>query len=297
MRLLGKGKMRRKDLAVILLLVCSLLLVSCHPSPRGGERKTIKVAILPDYSLELMAAKYMDLINYLSRETGYRIEYVSSLSYSNYLSTVESSKADIGFQNALVYQVLVQTRGAYPLCQAVGRDGSRTNRGIAIAYAGNNIHSLLGLKDKRVMVASKKAVSGYLAQIADCAGQGIDPDTDLKIVIGTRQDEVVRKVQCGEVDAGFVREDVLEIAAKGGSLSNIRIIHRTRPYPNWVVSAFRETNPEVAAKVKEALLKLNDESPEGRVILQSMRLKGFAESQHKDFQQVRETAARLNLPL
>jgi len=288
--------MGRKGLIVILLLASSLLLVSCHPAPRTDARKVVKVAILPEYSLELMAAKYMNLVNYLSKETGYRIEYVSSLSYSNYLSTVEASKADIGFQNALVYNILVKTRGAYPLCQAIGLDGSRTNRGIIITHEGSGIHNILELKDKRVMVASKKAVSGYLAQIADCAAQGIDPDTDLKIIIATRQDEVVRKVLGKEVDAGFVREDVLQTVGRVVDISSIRIVHQTTPYPNWVVSAFKETNPEVAAKVKAALLKLNEED-ENRATLQLLELKGFAESQDSDYLEVRKVAARLDLPL
>jgi len=293
---LGKGKMRGKGLVVVSILAMSLL-VGCHPTPRSEARKTVKVAILPEYSLELMAAKYMDLINYLSKETGYRIEYVSSLSYTNYLSTLESSRADVGFQNALVYQTLVKTRGAYPLCQAIGLDGSRTNRGVIITHKGSGIDSIYGLKNKRVMVASKKAVSGYLAQIADCAAQGIDPDRDLKIIIGTRQDEVVRKVLRRDVDAGFVREGVLQAVGRVTDVSDVRIIHYTRPYPNWVVAAFKETNPEIAAKVKGALLRLNEETLESRTILQLMGLQGFAESQDSDYQEVREAAARLGLPL
>ena len=287
--------MRRKASLVIMLLFLGLL-VSCHPTSRTDGKKTVKVAILPEYSLELMAGKYMDLISYLARETGYRVEYVSSLSYSNYLSTVEASKADIGFQNALIYQILVNTHGAYPLCQAIGLDGSRTNRGIIITHEGSGIHNILELKDKRVMVASKKAVSGYLAQIADCAAQGIDPDKNLKIIIATRQDEVVRKVLGKEVDAGFVREDVLQTVGRVVDISSIRIVHQTTPYPNWVVSAFRETDPEVASRVKEALLKLN-EGDENRATLQLLELKGFAESQDSDYLEVRKVAARLGLPL
>jgi ABC-type phosphate/phosphonate transport system substrate-binding protein len=80
-------------------------------------------------------------------------------------------------------------------------------------------------------------------------------------------------------------------------ISSIRIVHQTIPYPNWVVSAFKETNPEVAAKVKAALLKLNEEDPENRATLQLLRLQGFAESQDSDYLEVRRVAARLGLPL
>ncbi|MDH7498762.1 MAG: phosphate/phosphite/phosphonate ABC transporter substrate-binding protein [candidate division NC10 bacterium] len=288
--------MTRKGLVALSILALSLLL-GCHPAPRSEARKTVKVAILPEYSLELMAAKYMDLVSYLSKETGYRIEYVSSLSYTNYLSTLEASRADVGFQNALVYQTLVKTRGAYPLCQAIGSDGSRTNRGIIITHKESGIESISDLKNKRVMVASKKAVSGYLAQAADCVTVGVDPDRDLMIIIGTRQDEVVKKVLRGEVDAGFIREDVLQMVGRKVDVSNIRIIHYTRPYPNWVVAAFRETDPEIAAKVKAALLRLNEETLQGRTTLRLMGLKGFAESQDSDYQEVREVASRLGLPL
>jgi len=287
--------MRIRVSLVITLLVLGLL-VSCHPTAGTGGKKTVKVTILPEYSLELMAGKYMDLINYLARETGYRVEYVSSLSYSNYLSTVEASKADIGFQNALIYEILVNTRGAYPLVQAIGSNGLRTNRGIIITYRGSGIHNVSDLKGKRVMVASKKAVSGYLAQIAECAEQGIYPDRDMWIIIGTRQDQVVRKVLQRDVDAGFVREDVLPAVAKLMDVSNIRIVQHTKYFPNWVVSAFRETDLEVASKVREALLKLNEEDPEHRRILQLLGLKGFAQSADSDYEEVRKIATRLALP-
>lgn len=287
--------MRRKACIVTLVLILSFL-VCCHPTSRTGGKRVVKIAVLPEYSLELMAAKYMDLISYLAKETGYRVEYVSSLSYSNFLSTVESSKADLGFHNALIYGILVNTRDAYPLAQAVGSNGSRMQRGIIITHRESTIHHMSDLRNKRVMVASKKAVSGYLAQIADCLEVGINPDKDLNIIIGARQDEVIKKVLRKDVDAGFVREDVLRAVEKMVDVSQIRIVHHTKYYPNWVVSAFRETDPEVALRIKAALLNLNEANSEHRKILQLIGLKGFAESKDSDYEEVKKIAFKLALP-
>jgi len=290
--------MRPRPSVIALLFFISISLLSaCHPSPSGEGKRTVKVAILPEYSLELMASKYMDLIAYLSRETGYRVEFVSSLSYTNYLSTVESSKADIGFHNALIHNILVRTRGAYPLCQVMSADGAKCTRGVVIVHRGSGIGDLSGIRGKRVMVISKRSVAAYLAPVADCLEKGIVPDRDFRLIIGTRQDEVVRKVLQHKVDAGFVREDVLRAAAKVMDISDLRVVHLTSPYPNWVISAFRETDPEVAARIKEALLRLDQGTPEGKAMLEQMGAKGFVEAQESDFEQARKLAAKLNLPL
>lgn len=287
-----------KPRALLCAFVTGLLVASCHVPVTPEAKKVVRIAVLPAYSLEVMAKKYVPFMEYLSRETGFRVEYVASLSYSDYLAVVESSRVDFGFQNALIYQVLRKTKGAYPVAQVIGRQGSAEDRGVIVAHVKSGIQEIGQLKGKRIMATSKRALSGYLAQAERLREAGIDPERDVRIIPGGRQDEALLKLLLGgKVDAAFVREEVLKAVEGRVDAAQIRVIAYTDYFPSWCLAAFRETDPSLVAKVQEALLKLTAEKPEHARILDGIGAVQFIPTDPEYHQKVLETAAALGLPL
>jgi len=275
-----------------------LLLASCRLAATPEAKRVVRIAVLPAYSLEVMAKKYVPFMEYLSRETGFRVEYVASLSYSDYLAVVEGSRVDFGFQNALIYQILRKTKGAYPVAQVVGRQESAADRGVIVTLVNSGIQEIGQLKGKRIMATSKLALSGYLAQAERLREAGVDPEQDVRIILGGKQDEVLLKLLLGrKVDAAFVREDILKAVEGRVDLAQIRIIGYTDYFPSWCLAAFRETDPTVVAKVQESLLKLTTEKPEHARILDGIGAGGFIPAAPEYHQKVLEVAAALGLPL
>jgi len=287
----------RKFIAGLIILLIIMIAGCSHQIPtEKTEGKKVKMGVLPVYSLPLMTQRFIPLINYLAETTGYKMEYVSTLSYETYLATLESAQVDIGYQNPFIYVILAKTKGAYPLVKAVDFSGNSEYRGAIITHINSDIETILSLRGKRVMAASKKAVGGYLAQASLCVQNGINPEKDLIIILAKSQDEVISKVYQQKVDAGFIREDALGAMKDKIDLNKIKILSFTEYFPNWCFAAFSHTDKDVAEKIKQALLKLNKNNPDHYKILEKAEVSGFIEASDIDYEIIREKAKILKIP-
>jgi len=281
-----------------LIILLIIMIAGCsHQIPTEKSKvKKVKMSILPVYSLPLMTQRFVPLINYLAETTGYKIEYVSTLSYETYLATLESAQVDIAYQNPFIYVILAKTKGAYPLVKAVDFSGNSEYRGAIITHIKSGIETILSLRGKRVMVASKKAVGGYLAQASLCVQNGISPEKDLTIILAKSQDEVISKVYQQRVDAGFVREDALRAMKDKIDLNKIKILSFTEYFPGWCFAAFSQTDKNVAKKIEQALLELNKNNPAHYRILERAEVSGFIKTSDVDYEIIREKAKILKIP-
>ncbi len=280
------------------VLLIAVLLGGCHLPSSIAAKRVVRFAVLPAFSLEVMAKRYAPLMDYLSRETGFRMEFVSSLSYGHFLSVMEDSRVDFGLQNPFVFQILRKTRGAYPVAQLVGPGGSLVERGVIVTKRDSGIQEIGQLKGKRIMATSKHALVGYLAQAQRLREAGIDPEQDVRIILGARQDELLmRPLLDGKVDAVFVREGALKAVEGRMDLARIRVIGSTDYFPNWCLAAFPETDPAIVARVQEALLRLRAEIPEHASILQMVGAIQFAVTDPERYQMVLDLVAALGIPL
>ncbi|MBM3235220.1 phosphate/phosphite/phosphonate ABC transporter substrate-binding protein [Candidatus Poribacteria bacterium] len=289
--------------AYILLVVLFLSVAGCKASHEGEEAvveekiEVVKVSIQPKYSLSIMSKNYSPIIRYLSAETGYKIRLVSALSYNSYFYTLEANQVDIAFQNPLAYVILHKTRGAYPLVKTVEFYGGDKYRGMIITHQESGIEKIKELQGKKVAVASRRALGGYLGQALLCQENGIDEvEKELSIVLMRTQDDVIFSVYRQKVDAGFVREDALQEVRGRIDLGKIKFVEYTDYFPTWCVTAFRNTRPEVAEKIKNALLKLDVKIPQQKDILEAMGATSFIEANDLDYKVVREMMDKLDIP-
>ncbi len=268
-----------------------------HEVSRPERPPVVRIAIQPAYSLVLMSKKYRPLVEYLSQETDYRVEQVSSLSQTNYLSALEGARADIAFLNPLLYLQVAKTKGASPLVRVVNQDGTDHYRGVIITRSDSGLRTLDDLRGSIAMTSSKRGVGGYLAQCKLLREHGLDCDRDLTVVAARTQDEVVRAVFKRKVKVGFVREDALTAALVPEiDLTQIRIIAHTEFFPTWCFAAFSSTDPAVAQAIKEALLRLDPENPSHRPILDQAGAAGFIEASDADYRSLGTIVADLDLP-
>jgi len=281
----------------LLLLLAFLPLLGC--AIQGGQIvkvTAVKVAILPDYSLNIVSQKYAGLLSRLSEQTGYRLEHVSAMDYRSFLSTVEGSKADFSFQNALLFTRLKKTKNAEPIAVAVGSDGLPSGRGVIVVRHDSGIHSVMQLKGKTVAVPAREAVLGYLAQAMLLHESGLDVEEDMNVVVAARHDQVLSDVWQGKVDAGFVKESALDEVADRVRLSDLEVLAHTDPFPGWCVVKFPETDRVVADKMTRALLSLNWDNPNDRQALSAAGIRGFVDSSNVDLAPIRQAVDSLHLP-
>jgi ABC-type phosphate/phosphonate transport system substrate-binding protein len=93
-----------------------------------------------------------------------------------------------------------------------------------------------------------------------------------------------------------VREDALREVRGRIDLEKIKFVEYTDYFPTWCVTAFRNTRPEVAEKIKNALLKLDVKIPKQRDILEAMGATSFIEAKDLDYKVVRDMMDKLDIP-
>jgi phosphonate transport system substrate-binding protein len=280
-------------------LAAALGVAGCgsHGKPGKPWGKTVRISIQPVYSLPMMNQKYRDLANRLEEKTGYRIEMVSSLSYTNYLSTLEGARVDAGFMNPLTYVITHKTRGAYPLAKALdGRSLEARYRGIILVRADSGIQTCDDLRRRTIAIASRRACCGYLTARAKCVEMGMDPERHSFMIMAPTQDEALRQVYDKRASAAFVREDILASMRERVDVYALRVLAYTDYIPTWCFAAFHDTDPEVARKLREALLGLDRTDAEDGEALAEAGLAGFVPAEDGDYDMVRRMADRVQVP-
>jgi len=132
-----------------------------------------------------------------------------------------------------------------------------------------SIKQLSDLKSHSLMVVNNHAFGGFQMAWRELKQAGIDPFKDLSQLHynGFPQDNIVRSVLAGDVDAGTVRTGLLEnLASKGKiNLDEVQVLHNrsdvkqfpfivsTHLYPEWPFAKLSHTPDHMAREIVVAL--------------------------------------------
>ena len=272
---------------------CLLLFVGCGNLSRGSlSQEAVKMAVLPAYSTALTGQKYLPLLNYLSRETGYEVQYIWGQSYAGLGAAIETSGADFVICDPLSYLTLQKTHRARPLVISAAAAGQTETQGLIFVPQGSDITGPSALKGKLVAIASMQSSEGFLSQAWYLRSLGLLPGKDYRLLVCGTLDEVVKKVAEGKAQAGFGGPGCLDSSTPGKLAS----IASTDPVPGWLCLSLKGDNYEVEEKLAQAFLRLTRENPEHKMILEGLGYHGFTSPQSADINGLAEKARSLNVP-
>ena len=151
--------------------------------------------------------------------------------------------------------------------------------GVVFTRAGReDIRDFADLRKRKVAAAEEQSFGAYVVQRWALYEQGIQIGEMGEVLFtGMPQDNVVRAVLSGRVDAGFVRTGVLENMAREGKLKldQIKVLNpqhevgfpqllSTRLYPEWAFSVVPGVPEALTRKVMLALLRIRPEDAAAR---------------------------------
>ncbi len=127
---------------------------------------------------------------------------------------------------------------------------------------------------------------------------GIDPEKDFaKFSYSGAHDATVQWVEAGKVDAGALNEKVWEklVEEKKVDRNKVKVIWTTPGYVdyNWTVRG--ELDKDLVKRIKKALLKLDYDKPENKVILDLHRTKKYIEAKEEFWKEIEEAAKAAKL--
>jgi phosphonate transport system substrate-binding protein len=311
----GPDRPAKKKALVAIFAVCFLFVACFQEEPDQKidlskreavgvtqEEDVIAYAYLPQYSHTVSYQRHHLLVEYLKKVTGLNIKQVFPDTFDEHMRMVGQGKIDISFANPFIYVKIAHRYGARAFARILEIYGKKNFRGQIISRADNDkIKSVQDCRGKRWIAVDPSSAGGYLYPLGHFIDNGISRKDFSDIAFspgpGGKQEKVVLAVYAGRYDVGSIREGTLDVVADKIDINEIKVIAHTRWYPGWVYASRRGLDQEIVNAVKEALVGLNLDTAEHKVILNMADITDIIPSEDWEFDPVRELAAKLGIDL
>jgi phosphonate transport system substrate-binding protein len=265
------------------------------PAPKAG----ITYAYLPQYSHTTSYKRHHLLVEYLAKATGLPMRQVFPDNFDEHVKMVAQGQIDISFANPFV-SIKLARLGANCFARTVKASGKAEFRSEIICRSDNRtLKTLADCRGKRWIAVDPLSAGGYLFALGHFLDLGIKGQDFAEIAFapgpGGKQENVVLAVLAGKYDFGTIREGTLDVLKDRIDLDQIRVLARTKPYPEWLFAARKGLDEGTVYKIAQAMFGLDPANPEHAAILEAAGLKGIIPAHDQDLDPVRELVQKLGL--
>ncbi|MBM3486579.1 MAG: phosphate/phosphite/phosphonate ABC transporter substrate-binding protein [Alphaproteobacteria bacterium] len=283
---------RRLFLAIA--VVAAVALAPHSTTAQGRDPAKLRVTLLPDENAATVIQNAQPLKAHLEAALRKEIEIVVTTDYSSMIEAMRFGRIEIAYFGPFSY-VLAKSRAPEIETFAVGVErGAPTYNSILIATRDGPIKSIDDIKGKPFAFGDQASTSSHLAPRAHLVKHGLVGEKDYKpIHLGTH-DAVARAVQAGQVPAGALSEPIFRTLVARNVIDEAKIvkISLSDPILNYPIVMQGNLAPALKEGIRRAFLDLKDKE-----ILRSFRVEGFAPSDDKAYDSLREMARLLDLDL
>ena len=267
--------------------------IAASVSTPALAQEVLRISAIPDEAPTELQRKFKPLGEYLSKETGMKVEFTPVTDYAAVVEALATKKIDMAWLGGFTYvQTKIRTSGtANPIIQRV-EDEKFTS--VFIVPADSSLKALSELKGKTIAFGSPSSTSGHLMPRYFLMQAGINPDKDFKnIAFSGAHDATVAFVASGKADVGALNASVwvkLNEAKNPNALKS-KVLSTTPPYfdYNWTVRG--DLDPVTVKKITEAFLKLDANNPNHKEIMDLQRASKYVTTKSSNYDDI-EKAAR-----
>lgn len=273
-------------LQLTLLLLLASVLSGCTEQQEGSgvDANTIRVALLPDQNRETVIAKHELLFKHLEKETGKKFELVVPIDYAATLTLFVENAVDMAYFGGVTFVKAGLQTSTIPL---VSRDIDGEFTSVILVNSSINLKELEDLKGKSFSFGSKLSTSGHLMPRYFFENRSITAESYFsRVVYSGAHDKTALMVSNGEVDAGVVNANIVDIMFRDGRLqqSKVKIIWRSPKYQDYVWAIQSGIDEKIRNRIRDAFLLLNSENETGQQILASLGANYFIPVHDSDFE-------------
>lgn len=254
----------------------------------------LRVALLPDENASTLIQNAQPLKKYLEDTLKKEIELVVTTDYSSMIEAMRFGRIEVAYFGPLSY-VLAKSKapGIEPFAVGVSK-GSPTYKGVIIALADGPVKSVADIKGKMMGYGDFASTSSHLIPRAYLARNGLFGDKDYKFAHLGAHDAVARAVQSGQVQAGGLSQEIFNALVAKGVIDGKKLVvlAESDPIPNYPMVMQGNLAPELKGQITAAFIDLKDPA-----ILKTFRAEGFAATDDKAYNILRDTAKVLDLDL
>ncbi len=265
------------------------------PAKKASEKTSdiIYFGILPRDNPRISYEKYQPLIDYLSRETGEKIELKLETSYKDVVNSLGQGKTSFALLGALTYLDAFSRYDATPIARSKTARGEVFFRSVIVTDIDGSIKELSQMVDKKFAFAALWSTSGNLLPRYMLAWSGIHLNNLAEYQHFNYHDTVAKKIISHEFDAGAIRLSTAEQYLQYG----LKIIATSDPIPTGPVVVSPKTPSDIMRKVQTALL-LMTKNTQGKEVLKMLDPDlqgGFVAASDADYGEVRQMINKVPL--
>lgn len=275
-------------------LIGASLLSTSPVFAQGRDPSRLRVALLPDENAATIIQNAQPLKEYLEKTLSKQIELMVTTDYSSMIEAMRFGRIEVAYFGPLSY-VLAKSRAPDIEPFAVGIErGSPTYNGVLIATAGGPVRTVEDIKGKSFGFGDQASTSSHLIPRAFLAKRGLVAGRDYQAVHVGTHDAVARAVQNGQLPAGGLSKAILDNLTQRGTVDKTKIVEigLSDPIPNYPMVMQGNLTPALKDAIRKAFIDMKDEA-----ILKAFRVQGFAPTDDKAYDVLRETAKVLELDL
>ncbi len=248
------------------LMTCALLAVGAISA---HAQQVLRVTTIPEEVATEQVRKFTPIASYLEKKLGMKVEFTPVSDYPAAVEALVNKKVDLVWFGGFTH-VQAQIRSGGKIVPIAQREEDTKFQSVFIAKTDSGIKTLDDLKGKQVSFGSQSSTSGHLMPRHFLLQAKIDPDKDFKrVAYSGAHDATIASVVSGKVEAAalditvwkkFVSESKVDTKA-------VDVFYTTPPYFNYNWSVHADMPADLRAKVTQALLDLDANTPEGKEIL------------------------------
>jgi phosphonate transport system substrate-binding protein len=269
-----KEFMVSKVFAYLGLLAAALVFSACGGETGSGigaekEEGKLVIALKPDKNPDQMMEERKSLEQFLSSELGGPVEVIIPISGAVINEGFSNGTVDLGYLSA---NDLINAKDAELLL--VGEiNGQTTYKSYWLALRDKPYDSVEDLKGKPIAFASKTSTSGFVVPLWDLRRKGLvsdknDPEEFFgkeNVFYGTGYVSAVERVLNGQAEAAAVSYYVLDEDKhlSADQRAKLKKVAEQGDVPTHIIAIRSSISAAERAKIKEALLKLNQNGNTG----------------------------------
>jgi len=269
------------------------------PVERPGDRSSLdpplRVAVAAMVSPRETFNLYRQLLEYIGRKSGRRLEFVQRKTYGEIDELLGKDQIDLAFICSGPY-VCGKEKYGFTLLAVPEIHGSHFYHAYLIVNKNSPFKGLEDLKGHTFAFTDPDSNTGRLVPTYWLAAIKQRPDTFFSRIIYTySHDNSIMAVARGLVDGAAVDGLIWEYyqAKTPAFTSKTRIIKKSQPFGIPPLVASKQLSPETKARIQQLLFSMH-EDPEGKKILAELMIDRFIPPREEWYDTLRQMARRLD---
>lgn len=256
----------------------------------GTSYGLLRMGVVPLESPAVMFKKFNPLAEYLSGVLKRRIDLKVTVDFETAVNDIGKGITQICFMTPSTYVEAREKYGVQVLVKAL-TDGKPFHHSVIVTRGDSGISSVGELRGRSFAFGDIHSTSSHIVPRAMLLEAGVDlGDLRYYNYLG-HHDDVARAVIEGDFDAGGLMESTAERFRGEG----LKVLKVSEDIPEFNICVTDDFEPRLASELKNALISLHDETPEGAMVLKSINTgyTGFAPASDEDYDKVRNMMSRI----